>query len=212
MRQKLIQTEILKTLYGTNVFIPELQKQLQEKIQNMPYQYIVLEIGIGEGDFLVEYANMHPDTLCIGAELKGDRVYKSMQKQEQTKCTNVLYYHGNILALDTEIFQSCFDLIWINFPDPWPKDRHARRRLSAPSFFTIYSKILKPKGIVNFRTDSDMLYAFTQEQVAASSFDTLMETNDFHSTNFKPKITTAFEQRFLKEEKNINFIQLQKQS
>lgn len=210
MRQKLIQTDILKTLYGTNVFVPELQAQLKEKITSLSYTNIVLEIGIGEGDFLVEYANLHPDTLCIGAELKGDRVYKSMQKQQATTCENILYYHGNILALEKEMFQSCFDLIWINFPDPWPKDRHARRRLSAPGFLTIYQAILKPHGFVNFRTDSDMLYAFTQEQVATSSFDVLIETDDFHKTDFTPKITTAFEQRFLKEEKKINFIQFQK--
>ncbi len=126
---------------------------------------IRIEIGMGKGKFIHTLAEMNPDVNYIGIEKYSTVLLRAVQKMEENEKPNLIF-----LRMDAEMIDSVFasgevDRIYLNFSDPWPKDRHAKRRLPSRQFLARYDKILKKDGQIEFKTDNKDLFQFSLEQV-----------------------------------------------
>ncbi|RRD95025.1 tRNA (guanosine(46)-N7)-methyltransferase TrmB [Clostridiales bacterium COT073_COT-073] len=131
-----------------------------------------LEIGMGKGDFMLEMADKYPNALFLGLEKYSSVLLKALQKYDniEDKPENLWFLWENALDL-ADIFSAAgLDGIYLNFSDPWPKERYAKRRLTAPAFLEKYYQILKPEGRVEFKTDNPGLFDFSLHSLADSPY------------------------------------------
>ena len=141
---------------------------------------IHIEIGMGKGQFIMKLAKEHPDINYIGIERYSSVLLRALQKMEIEPLPNIRF-----LCMDASIITEVFDKeevakIYLNFSDPWPKERHAKRRLTSRQFFERYDKILAGNGVVEFKTDNDDLFAFSMEEVAEAGWTLDAHTFDLH--------------------------------
>ena len=164
MRQKLIRFEANKLRKN----IVEPGKPLFDQIKgqwNKSYfekdQPIVVELGCGNGEYTVGLAEQAPDKNYVGVDVKGDRIYVGSTYAIENKLANVGFLRTSVHQLDQFFEENEVAEIWITFPDPRPKDREERRRLTFPRFMEIYRKILCDKGIVKLKTDNTGFFEYT---------------------------------------------------
>jgi tRNA (guanine-N7-)-methyltransferase len=156
-----------------------------------------IEIGMGKGKFLTGMAMAHPDVNYIGIEKYSSVLLRAVQKQEELRLPNL-----RLIRMDAEEITEVFapgevDRIYLNFSDPWPKDRHAKRRLTSGTFLARYQKILTRTGRLEFKTDNRSLFEFSLESVAESGWRLIASTNDLHHSELKEgNIMTEYEERF----------------
>ncbi|MCJ7835145.1 tRNA (guanosine(46)-N7)-methyltransferase TrmB [Cuneatibacter sp. NSJ-177] len=156
-----------------------------------------IEIGMGKGKFLTGMAMAHPDVNYIGIEKYSSVLLRAVQKQEELRLPNL-----RLIRMDAEDITEVFapgevDRIYLNFSDPWPKDRHAKRRLTSGTFLARYQKILTRTGRLEFKTDNRSLFEFSLESVAESGWRLIASTNDLHHSELKEgNIMTEYEERF----------------
>ena len=157
-----------------------------------------IEIGMGKGQFIHELAANNPDINYIGIEMYSSVLYRALEKRAETELENLFF-----LRFDAKYLANIFDhgevsRIYLNFSDPWPKDRHAKRRLTSPNFLTIYHDILAPDGWIQFKTDNRDLFDFSVETVKESAFWHIDEiTYDLHHSEYLPgNIMTEYEEKF----------------
>ena len=143
---------------------------------------IRIEVGMGKGRFIMELAKANPEINYIGIERYSTVLLKAIQKREQLAITNICF-----MCIDAKNMADIFDMgevdrIYLNFSDPWPKDRHAKRRLTSPQFMEVYDKILKKDGTVEFKTDNRGLFDYSLESVPEAGWNILEYTFDtrFH--------------------------------
>lgn len=127
---------------------------------------IHIEIGMGKGQFIMELARQNPDINYLGIEKYSSVLVRAIEKRKQEESMTNLYF----IRMDAEYIENVFAEnevanIYLNFSDPWPKDRHAKRRLTSTHFFEHYDHILAPDGCVMFKTDNRPLFDFSLEQV-----------------------------------------------
>lgn len=139
-----------------------------------------IEIGMGKGQFIMQFAKDHPDINYIGIERYSSVLLRALQKMEVEPLPNIRF-----LCMDASMITEVFDKeevakIYLNFSDPWPKERHAKRRLTSRQFFERYDKILAGNGVVEFKTDNDDLFAFSMEEVAEAGWTLDAHTFDLH--------------------------------
>lgn len=158
---------------------------------------IHLEIGCGKGRFITTLAEQNPDINYIAVELKAEVLYRAAQRTEQRNIPNLALVQFNA-ALLPELFASGeVDRIYLNFSDPWPKKRHAKRRLTHSQFLSLYKQVLKPGGEIHFKTDNEKLFEFSLNQFAESDFRLRNITFDLHQSPFAAdNVMTEYEQRF----------------
>lgn len=126
---------------------------------------IHIEIGMGKGKFLMQLAKEHPEINYIGIERYTSVLFRAVQKMDVEPLPN-LYFICEDASKITDLFAPAeVDRIYLNFSDPWPKDRHARRRLTSKDFLELYDKILSPDGRLEFKTDNRYLFAFSVDQI-----------------------------------------------
>lgn len=159
---------------------------------------IHIEVGMGKGRFILELARRNPNINYIGIEKYSSVLVRAIEKrQEETEMKN-LYF----LRMDAEDICDFFEKdeisqIYLNFSDPWPKDRHAKRRLTSKEFFARYDQILVPDGRVTFKTDNRPLFDFSVEQVPMAEWKIESLTYDLHYSEFmEGNIMTEYEERF----------------
>lgn len=168
---------------------------------------IHLEIGTGKGRFIMELANQNPNINYIGIEKYSSVLLRALEKVRETELEN-LYF----LRFDAEYLTSIFgeneiDRIYLNFSDPWPKDRHAKRRLPSRQFLGKYIQCLKKDGEVIFKTDNQDLFEFSLEEVKAANWEIKNKTYDLHNSEYiAGNIMTEYEERFVAEGKPIYMI------
>lgn len=156
-----------------------------------------IEIGMGKGKFLTGMAMAHPDVNYIGIEKYSSVLLRAVQKQEELRLPNL-----RLIRMDAEEITEVFapgevDRIYLNFSDPWPKDRHAKRRLTSGTFLARYQKILTRTGRLEFKTDNRSLFEFSLESVAESGWRLIASTDDLHHSELKEgNIMTEYEERF----------------
>lgn len=162
---------------------------------------IHIEIGMGKGKFIMALAKRNPHMNYVGIEKYSSVLIRALDKMErEEKPLKNLYF----IRMDAENITNVFakdevDRIYLNFSDPWPKDRHAKRRLTSKEFFDRYNKILSPKGRVEFKTDNRVLFDFSVESVKEAGWKLKAVTYDLHhdETLVQGNIMTEYEERFL---------------
>ena len=157
-----------------------------------------IEIGMGKGRFITTLASMNPDINYVGIEKYSSVLLRAVEKQDELCLPNLRF-----LRMDAENITSVFgkeevDRIYLNFSDPWPKDRHAKRRLTSRQFFARYDEILKSIGRVEFKTDNRPLFDFSVEEVNEAGWKLSVCTYDLHNDEklVKGNVMTEYEERF----------------
>ena len=172
-----------------------------------PYQYkgywnkyfgndnpIYVEIGMGKGDFIIENALRYKDINFIGVEKYDSVIVRAIQKSNELELDNLKIIRVDANKLD-DIFDKEIDTIYLNFSDPWPKDRHAKRRLTSNIFLDIYSKIFKDRNRIVMKTDNINLFNYSLESLSNYGYDIVYKTNDLDCLN-ENNIMTEYEKRF----------------
>lgn len=157
-----------------------------------------IEIGMGKGRFITTLASMNPDINYVGIEKYSSVLLRAVEKQDELCLPNLRF-----IRMDAENITSVFgkeevDRIYLNFSDPWPKDRHAKRRLTSRQFFARYDEILKSTGRVEFKTDNRPLFDFSVEEVNEAGWKLSVCTYDLHNDEklVKGNVMTEYEERF----------------
>lgn len=158
-----------------------------------------IEIGMGKGRFITELAEKNPDINYVGIEKYSSVLLRAVEKQDVLELENLRF-----IRMDAENICEVFnkgevDRIYLNFSDPWPKDRHAKRRLTSRQFLDRYAQILKDGGRVEFKTDNKMLFDFSVEEVKqASGWRLEAVTYDLHNDEelSRGNVMTEYEERF----------------
>ena len=161
---------------------------------------IHVEIGMGKGRFLMEMSLLHPETNYLGMELYDSVLLRALQKrQAMDEPLENLYFLCTDARTLTDLFgKNEIQKIYLNFSDPWPKARHAKRRLTSRQFLERYRQILPPDGTVEFKTDNLDLFEFSLEEIRESGWNLTAYTYDLHSdrTMNQGNIMTEYEERF----------------
>lgn len=158
-----------------------------------------MEIGMGKGRFLMELAALHPDINYIGIERYTSVLLRAVQKMDENPLPNVHFLCIDAATLPEIFDREEVDRIYLNFSDPWPKDRHARRRLTSHEFLERYYQFLSKKGRLEFKTDNQDLFTFSLEEIENSTTWKLeASTRDLHHDAVlnEGNIMTEYEERF----------------
>ena len=161
-------------------------------------QPIHIEIGMGKGKFIHTMAKEHSDINYVGIEKYSSVLLRAIQKMEQEELPNLKF-----LRMDAENIAKVFgteevDRIYLNFSDPWPKDRHAKRRLPSREFLNRYREILSEEGNLEFKTDNKDLFSFALDELEAAGWHLDQVTYDLHHdpVMMEGNIMTEYEERF----------------
>ena len=177
---------------------PEKKKGLWKKEVFGNDNELHIEIGMGKGRFLMDLAMLNPNINYVGIEKYSSVLLRAIQKQEQLILPNVIFIRMDAENI-TEVFApSEVDKIYLNFSDPWPKDRHAKRRLPSREFLGRYDKILKPDGVVEFKTDNKDLFQFALDEVEPAGWNLDAVTYDLHhdAVMNEGNVMTEYEEKF----------------
>ena len=191
-----------REIIGESVFVvhePEQQKGNWRNIfgNNNP---IHIEIGMGKGRFLMDMAKVYPFINYIGIEKYSSVLLRALQKMEREEqpLSNVRF-----IRMDAETIGNVFEIeevdrIYLNFSDPWPKDRHAKRRLPSREFLARYDKILKKEGQLEFKTDNKDLFLFALEELEPAGWKAEKISFDLHRDKdmSEGNIMTEYEEKF----------------
>ncbi len=160
---------------------------------------IHIEVGMGKGQFITEMAIRHPDINYVGIERYTSVLLRAVQKREKPEEIPNLYY----LCVDARDLPQIFapgevGRIYLNFSDPWPKDRHARRRLPSREFLARYDQILTKNGRVEFKTDNQGLFTFALEEAKEAGWHLDACTFDLHHDEvmMEGNVMTEYEEKF----------------
>ncbi len=177
---------------------PEKKKGLWRKEVFGNNNEIHIEIGMGKGRFLMDMAALHPDINYIGIEKYSSVLLRAIQKQEQLLLPNVIFIRMDAENITDVFAPSEVDKIYLNFSDPWPKDRHAKRRLPSREFLGRYDKILRPDGVVEFKTDNQDLFRFALDEVEPAGWNLDAVTYDLHHDEVmnEGNVMTEYEEKF----------------
>ena len=158
---------------------------------------IHIEIGMGKGHFLTELAKNNPEINYIGIERVATVLYKAERKQQELQLPNLILIAFNAENI-SEIFEKDeVERIYLNFSDPWPKDRHALRRLTSPKYLALYDTFLKKDGFIAFKTDNRALFEYSLGSAAESGWKVKDVTYDLHNSEFASgNIMTEYEMKF----------------
>lgn len=160
-------------------------------------QSIHVEIGTGRGSFISAMAERHPDVLFVGIETVADVLYDAVQAVQQKQLTNVKLLQFNAFNIDTIFAPGEVDRIYLNFSDPWPKRRHAKRRLSHMQFLQKYRTVLRAAGWIWLKTDNENFFESSLNSFADFGMRLANISLDLHnSSNFTDNIMTEYELRF----------------
>jgi len=181
---------------------------------------LILELACGQGDYTLALAKINHDKNFIGIDIKGARLWHGAQVAQQDGISNATFLRIDINILDKYFFQNTVTEIWITFPDPFPKKKQIKHRLTSPHFLNIYQKILKPDGIIHLKTDDISLFNYSVEAAMQKNWHIQEIINNIY--NFTPQITknknfskhiidiqTAYEKKHLQSGRQIHYCKLQ---
>lgn len=159
---------------------------------------IRIEIGMGKGKFITQLAQENPDINYIGIEKYSSVLIRAIEKCKDLEINNLRFIRMEAEYICDVFEKGEVDRIYLNFSDPWPKDRHAKRRLTSKQFFQRYDVILKKSGIVEFKTDNDLLFQFSLEQVPEAGWTLVNHTWDLHNDEkmVGGNVMTEYESKF----------------
>lgn len=165
---------------------------------------LMAEIGMGKGRFIIDMALKHPDIDFIGIERYESVMIKALQKLDRMKREgsavpdNIRFIRMDAADIGNFFNPEELDRIYLNFSDPWPKERHAKRRLESRQFLKIFGQVLKKEGIIEFKTDNTGLFDFALSELEPAGWELLYSTYDLHSDPeaMKDNVMTEYEEKF----------------
>lgn len=154
-----------------------------------------VEIGCGKGKFTVETAQANPDILMVAIERCREAMVMAMEKAREMKLKNVFF-----VDMDVALMEGCFtpgeiDRMFINFPDPWPRSKNAKRRLTYRTFLRMYTRVIRDGGEIHFKTDNAKLFEFSVEEFELLGLETKNLSRNLHE-NGPVGIMTGYEEKF----------------
>ena len=198
----------LRNITGSREVIAESPYVVQEELQpqvagtwhtlfgnNNP---IHIEIGMGKGKFIHTMAKLHPDINYVGIEKYSSVLLRAIQKMEEEELPNLKFLRMDAEDIATVFAPGEVDRIYLNFSDPWPKDRHAKRRLPSREFLARYDVILKKEGRLAFKTDNRDLFDFAVEELEPAGWKAEVITYDLHGDEnlMEGNVMTEYEEKF----------------
>lgn len=168
-----------------------------------------IEIGMGKGKFIMELARKNPEINYIGIEKFSSVLVRAIERRQKA-CENNELSNLYFIRMDAEEIKEVFekeevDQIYLNFSDPWPKEKNIKRRLTSIPFLRRYENCLKGDGVIIFKTDNRKLFDFSLEQVEEAGWKLKNKTYDLHNSEYAVNnIMTEYEEKFLAEGKPIN--------
>ena len=166
-------------------------------------QTLQIEVGMGKGRFLMDLARLHPEINYVGIEMYDSVLLRALQKRDELEEKGEVYSNLFFMRVDARLLPEIFEKgeaykIYLNFSDPWPKARHAKRRLTSREFLARYDKILVPDGKVEFKTDNKDLFEFSLEEVKEAGWNLEAFTFDLHHNEemVQGNVMTEYEEKF----------------
>ena len=170
---------------------------------------IHIEIGMGKGDFIIGMAKMYPNINFIGIEMYDSVIVKAVQKLENENISNIKLIRMDARLIE-DVFDKEIDLIYLNFSDPWPKKRCAKRRLTHERFLNRYENIFKNKKTIYMKTDNVDLFTFSLESLSDFGYKLKNISLDLHNSDFENNIMTEYEKKFSSKGVKINRLEAYK--
>ncbi len=198
----------LRNVTGSREMIAESQYVVpEEEMFELPGKWadifennnpIHVEIGMGKGQFIHTLAKLNPQINYVGVEKYSTVLLRAVQKMEQEELPNLVFLRMDAEDVDKVFGTGEVDKIYLNFSDPWPKDRHAKRRLPSGSFLARYDKILKKDGRLEFKTDNRDLFDFAVEELEPAGWQADVITYDLHADEklMEGNVMTEYEEKF----------------
>ena len=171
--------------------------------ESFPGKSLWLEIGCGKGQFTVGTAKENPEAELIALERVEDAMVIAMERACAEETDNVRFISMDALKLREVFAPGEVERVFVNFCDPWPPKRQAKRRLTHGNFLKLYRKVLKDNGQIHFKTDNDPLFEWSIEEIPQFGFELSEVTRDLHA-NGQRGVMTDYEAKFYAEGKNIN--------
>ena len=172
---------------------------------------LYLEVGMGMGQFIRTHAQQHPEYNYIGFEINSTVLYKALRRYlelregagqpAEPEASNLRFIRQDARFLAEDFGPGEVDRIYLNFSDPWPKDKNANKRLTSPVFMKLYDKILRPDGIIEFKTDNEGLFGYSLESMPECGWELAAVTRDLHGDPelSKGNVMTEYEEKFSKK-------------
>lgn len=178
---------------------PKMQKGRWEEVFGNKNP-IYIEVGMGKGRFIMELARLHPENNYIGIERYSSVLLRALQKMEEMEFPNIRFMCVDAKELGEMFEKGEVSQIYLNFSDPWPKDRHAKRRLTSPEFMKVYQQILAEDGRVEFKTDNKGLFEYSLEAIPEAGWKITEKTFDLHNSPMaEGNVMTEYEMKFSSE-------------
>ena len=165
---------------------------------------ICLEIGMGKGDFLIGMAEKYPDVNFIGVELYESVLVRAIQKLDNLELDNIKVLNMDAKYL-SDVFDHDIDTIYLNFSDPWPKNRHTKRGLTSPDFLTVYDKISNGNTHIVQKTDNIGLFAYSISSLSTYGYTINRVSLDLANEDI-PNVLTEYEKKFMARDTRINYL------
>ena len=154
-----------------------------------------IEIGMGKGDFIINMALKYPNINFIGIEKYDSVIVRALQKLEEKEIKNLKLIRMDALEIN-EVFEKEIECIYLNFSDPWPKERHEKRRLTSDTFLKKYDDILKTKKII-MKTDNRKLFEYSVKSITNYGYIIDEISLDLHNDDIKDNVETEYEKKFV---------------
>jgi tRNA (guanine-N7-)-methyltransferase len=171
---------------------------------------ITLELACGRGEYTIGLARRFGEKNFIGVDIKGERIWKGSSIALTEKLDNVAFLRTQILTIENFFEEDEVNEIWLTFPDPRPRKRDVKRRLTSPRFIEIYKRILRAGGYLRLKTDNTQLFEYTLEQLQMrSDISDLAYTADVYNSNLENEcfdIKTRYEQEFSQKGEKIKYL------
>lgn len=170
---------------------------------------LVLELGCGKGEYSVGLARNNMERNYIGLDIKGARIWTGARTARDEGLLNVAFVRTRIDFIQSFFAKNEVEELWITFPDPQEKRKRLKKRLTGANFLNLYREILVDGGIINLKTDNNLLYTYTLELARYNNLTIERNTEDIYSTGWKDEavsIQTYYETRYLEKGARINFI------
>jgi len=183
-----------------------IRKKLKAFIDEKP---LILELGCGRGEYTIALAKQYPEKQFIGVDIQGERIWFGAKQALEQKLNNVMFLRLQVENLAECIKNNSVDEIWITFPDPFPRKRQIKKRLTSARFLDLYKQLLKDNSLVHLKTDDQNLFKYSQESVKDFGGQIIDKIADIYSTDYRknyPNIKTYYEKIHLEGGKTINYL------
>lgn len=174
---------------------------------------IVVEFGCGKGEYTVGLGERFPNKNFIGVDIKGARIWVGSTYAIENELNNIAFLRTNIVSMEDFFAENEVSEIWVTFPDPRPKDKDEKRRLTSPRFMKMYNKVLKPDGWLKFKTDNTPLFDYTLSLFESQlKIKNLEYTHDLYKSRFMEEhfgVKTKYEELFFDKGESIKYLKFQ---